>query len=65
MFPIDKQPYGYGLYGSNVFLIGEFYLSNGRSLAEISEDAINFAIASESAMNNSINYLRRDVNLAK
>lgn len=65
MFPLDKQPYGYGLYGSNVFLIGEFYLSNGRSLAEISQDAINFAIAAESSMNNSIDYLRKDVDLAK
>lgn len=65
MFPINKQPYGYGLYGSNVFLIGEFYLNNGRSLAEISQDAINFAIASESAMNSSIDFLRKDVNLAK
>jgi hypothetical protein len=25
----DRQPYGYGLYGENVFLTGEFYLNNG------------------------------------
>lgn len=65
VFPLDKQPYGYGLYGSNVFLVGEFYLNNGRSLAEISYDAINFAIASESALNHNINQLRDDITLAK
>lgn len=60
LFPIDKQPYGYGLYGENVFLVGEFYLSNGRSLAEIGYDAITFAIAAQNATYNSLEILRRD-----
>lgn len=34
----DKQPYGYGLYGDNVFLTGEFFLSNGQAVANIGED---------------------------
>lgn len=36
----DKQPYGFGLYGENVFLTGEFYLSNGTSIVDFSEDNI-------------------------
>lgn len=39
----DKQPYGYGLYGDNVFLTGEFFLSNGQAVANIGED-IKFEI---------------------
>lgn len=35
-----KQPYGYGLYGENVFLTGEFYLNNGTSVVDFSEDNI-------------------------
>lgn len=34
----DKQPYGYGLYGDNVFLTGEFFLSNGKAVANIGDD---------------------------
>lgn len=36
----DKQPYGFGLYGENVFLTGEFYLSNGTSIVDFSEDNV-------------------------
>lgn len=36
----DKQPYGFGLYGENVFLTGEFYLSNGTSIVDFSEESI-------------------------
>lgn len=36
----DKQPYGFGLYGENVFLTGEFYLSNGTSIVDFSEENI-------------------------
>lgn len=36
----DKQPYGYGLYGENVFLTGEFYLNNGQSVVDFSSDQI-------------------------
>lgn len=36
----DKQPYGFGLYGENVFLTGEFYLNNGTSVVDFSEENI-------------------------
>lgn len=39
-FPADHQPYGYGLYGQNVFLTGEFYLNNGVSVIEFSQDGV-------------------------
>lgn len=35
-----KQPYGYGLYSENVFLTGEFYLNNGKSVVDFSEESI-------------------------
>lgn len=35
-----KQPYGYGLYGENVFLTGEFYLNNGTSVIDFSEESV-------------------------
>lgn len=35
-----KQPYGYGLYGENVFLTGEFYLNNGTSVIDFSEENV-------------------------
>lgn len=38
-----KQPKGYGLYGENVFLTGEFYLNNGKSVLDISNDYINIS----------------------
>lgn len=33
-----NQPYGYGLYSDNVFLTGEFYLNNGKSIASFADD---------------------------
>ena len=60
LFPIDKQPYGYGLYGQNVFLTGEFYLSNGQAVADLGKDAMSFAIASSKVGNAAINLLRVD-----
>lgn len=36
----NKQPYGFGLYGENVFLTGEFYLNNGKSVVDFSTDQI-------------------------
>lgn len=36
----NKQPYGFGLYGENVFLTGEFYLSNGQSVVNFSEEQL-------------------------
>ena len=39
-FPSDKQPYGFGLYGSNVFLTGEFYLNNGSSVVDFAQNGV-------------------------
>ena len=33
-----NQPHGYGLYGENVYLTGEFYLNNGKSVASFKDD---------------------------
>ena len=38
-----RQPHGYGLYSENVYLTGEFLLSNGKSLLDIS-DTITAAV---------------------
>lgn len=38
--PENKQPRGYGLYADNVFLTGEFYLNNGQSVVEFSQDGV-------------------------
>lgn len=34
----NRQPHGYGLYGENVYLTGEFYLNNGKSVASFADD---------------------------
>lgn len=39
-FPADKQPRGYGLYAENVFLTGEFYLDNGQSVVDFSQEGV-------------------------
>lgn len=39
-FPTDKQPRGYGLYGQNVYLTGNFYLNNGKSVVDFSQDGV-------------------------
>lgn len=39
-FPENKQPRGYGLYADNVFLTGEFYLNNGQSVVDSSQDGV-------------------------
>lgn len=39
-FPENKQPRGYGLYADNVFLTGEFYLNNGQSVVNFSQDGV-------------------------
>lgn len=36
----NKQPHGYGLYGENVYLTGEFYLNNGKSVVDFSEEQV-------------------------
>lgn len=35
-----NQPRGYGLYGESVYLTGNFYLNNGRSLVDIDKDVL-------------------------
>ena len=35
-----NQPRGYGLYGESVYLTGNFYLNNGRSLVDINKDIL-------------------------
>ena len=35
-----NQPRGYGLYGESVYLTGNFYLNNGRSLVDIDKDIL-------------------------
>lgn len=39
-FPANRQPRGYGLYGQNVYLTGEFYLDNGKSVVDVSQDGV-------------------------
>lgn len=39
-FPENKQPRGYGLYADNVYLTGEFYLNNGQSIVDFSQEGI-------------------------
>lgn len=39
-FPDNKQPRGYGLYADNVYLTGEFYLNNGQSIVDFSQDGV-------------------------
>lgn len=39
-FPANRQPRGYGLYGQNVYLTGEFYLNNGKSIVDVSQDGV-------------------------
>ena len=34
----SNQPHGYGLYGENVYLTGEFYLNNGKSVISFGDD---------------------------
>lgn len=40
----NKQPYGFGMYGENVFLTGEFYLNNGQSVVDFSKDYIDLQV---------------------
>lgn len=53
----DKQPYGYGLYGENVFLTGEFYLNNGQSVVDFSKDYIDLQVKT---INETINQIKVD-----
>ena len=49
----DRQPYGFGLYGENVFLTGEFYLNNGTSMVEIANGYIKLG-SSVTNLNNKL-----------
>lgn len=39
-FAPGRQPHGFGLYGENVFLTGEFVLSNGKNVADFGKDML-------------------------
>ena len=41
---IDNPAKGYGLYGQNVYLTGEFYLNNGKSVVQYADDQLNLAL---------------------
>ena len=56
-----KQPYGFGLYGENVFLTGEFYLSNGQSIVEFAQDEIKLAVGNiEVGGTNLVRYSKKE-----
>ena len=55
-----KQPHGYGLYSENVFLTGEFLLSNGKSLLDIS-DTITAAVGNVERVQALIAQTRKDL----
>ena len=63
-FDVTHQPHGFGLYGENVFLTGEFVLSNGKNVAEFERD---YLLLSSGLDQTSITFqnLRQDlINLA-
>lgn len=47
----NNQPYGFGLYGENVFLTGEFYLNNGTSMVDIANGYISLGNSIEDLRN--------------
>ena len=51
-----KQPFGYGLYGQNVFLTGNFLLNNGRSMLDIDND-ITMAVGNIANVQNGLSEL--------
>ena len=51
-----KQPFGYGLYGQNVFLTGNFFLNNGRSLLDVDDD-ITMAVGDINNIQNNLETL--------
>jgi len=50
-FSVDKQPHGFGLYGENVFLTGEFVLSSGKNVAEFEKDFLLLSSGIEHSSN--------------
>ena len=56
-----KQPKGYGFYGENVYLTGNFYLDNGRSLVDISDDVL-LAVGSTNKIKEDLEALTDSVN---
>lgn len=54
-FPEDGQPNGYGLYGNNCFLVGDFLLRDGSNITNLIEDLrfeISDIINETNALNN-------------
>lgn len=54
----NNQPNGYGLYANNVFLTGEFYLNNGKSIASFADD---IALLSGEIQHIDIDQLKQEV----
>ena len=52
-----NQPRGFGLYGESVYLTGNFYLNNGKSLVDISND-ITLAVGNINRIQNTLNNLK-------
>lgn len=51
-----NQPKGFGLYGESVYLTGNFYLNNGKSLIDINND-VTMAIGNINRIQNTLNNL--------
>lgn len=51
-----NQPKGYGLYGESVYLTGNFYLNNGKSLIDIDKD-VTMAVGNIDRIQNTLNNL--------
>ena len=57
----NKQPHGYGLYGENVFLTGEFYLNNGKSMMSIDDD-VRIAVGNINDIEEQLSHINEDIN---
>lgn len=51
-----NQPSGFGLYGESVYLTGNFYLNNGKSLVDISND-VTLAVGNINKIQNTLSNL--------
>ena len=51
-----NQPRGFGLYGESVYLTGNFYLNNGKSLIDINND-VTLAVGNINRIQNALNNL--------
>lgn len=67
-FPEDGQPNGYGLYGNNCFLVGDFLLRDGSNITNLIEDLrfeISDIINETNALNNYLSNASFSNNLDK